>query len=79
MKTLHIRKDKCVKHGLTDVYLLPGRGNYACIKCANELQSGIVKFVRGKPIIKLHKPIVVDIKDPDRGKNILIDMFKNLK
>lgn len=43
MKNKKFKKDKCIKHGLTDVILLPGKGNFACILCIKELQS----FKRG--------------------------------
>lgn len=36
MQTLHLRKDKCLKHGLTYVYLTKGKGNYSCVKCMQE-------------------------------------------
>lgn len=35
------RKDNCLIHGLTDVFLLRGKGNFACVKCLKELNAKI--------------------------------------
>ena len=61
-----MRKDKCIKHGITDVYLTKGKGNYICIKCAEDLKVSIKSNT-----LHICKPVE---RKPDILREMLIEL-----
>lgn len=56
-----IRKDSCIVHGLTDVYLIKGKGNFACIKCLKMLSSPKISVQRSS--IHIIKPTYIETEE----------------